>query len=1674
MNGFIYHGRILKPDSTPLVSSSVRFEIRLYGKESFPVAKRCLLYSEEHNNVSMTNSQGVFELKVGTGTTLFAPPEIAGVGMSRIFLNSPTFMLTGLSCTAGTSDFTAETLDADREIEVTVQFDSTTLNLPAQKMMAAPWAMQAMEIGGYSVDYLAKVNTPLPYQLQATSLMFVSNNFVMNNGGTPTFYGDDTARITNLQNPTSPQDAATKAYVDSAVGSGFTAGNGIDISSGTIKIAQMSATSGQVIKWNGTTWAPAADTGGLTSVSYSDLNSAGGTVNEGLIVKDSAGRLFNQQCSANQVLAWSVANGWDCTNPSALVGVGQTTISGGTQNYLAKFNAAGNNVVDSAVFENGGNVGIGSASPGAKLHVSGTVLAEGHSAMGNGGGIDATTLPEFSATWASPTRGFASNLVVAEKSTTPPAGTNPYVNGIASFLVADPSASMASGKVYGIDAYVKSASGNTQSIGTMAGLVSNVEHNSNGPTNFLYGAGINATKIGGSGVVSNLRGLSVNAAVSSDVAATVANVSGIESLVYTNNFFGGPTNIGTAYGLKTGVRNWGTAITTSYGLYIDQVDGTTNYGLYQVTASNRNYFAGKVGIGVTNADTKLHIVGTLKVADGGETCTVAGNGGMIRYSGTSLQFCNGTSWQTVGTSTGDVTDVTASAPLSVTNSTGPNPNVSLANGSATGDILQWNGSAWANSTVATCTAGQYLSFNGTTWACSAPAGTTYTAGDGLSLTANDFDINVDNTTIEVNSDTLRVKDGAISYAKLNSAGGTINEGLIVKDSSGRLFNQQCSANQVLTWSVANGWECTNPSALVGVGQTTISGGTQNYLAKFNAAGTNVVNSAIFESGGNVGIGTASPAAALSLGANSNTLITDGTDAVSSSGVNIYPSNQLNKYAVGIFNPRSGASVGHGLLVKAGLQASSTYILRTQSEDSVEALAVLSSGRVGINNVSPAAALSLGANSNTILSDGTDSVGVGGVNIVPANQNTKYVMGIKNPRSGASAGHGLLIQAGWPAYANYVLRAQDGEGADIFAVKSNGHVGVATTSPFSALSVGAGSNAAVGDGATSVSNLGFNLSIMDHGGYAAGINNSGSVGGGLIIKAGGASQPSLRVQKYNGTTALSVFNDKVRIGSSNTVPDALLHVGDNASITGGPAYNPYLSVSMFDHNSYAAGFYNSASIGGGMFVRGGGTSTPTFYASDYAGGNPVVIKSGSLAIGTTSPSARLHLPAGTTAASTAPLKFEPTSAALMSATENGAMEFDGTDYYLTAGGTRKKIMTGTASSGISGSGTTNYIPKFTAAGAVGNSVIYDDGTNVGIGTTTPNGLLNVKSVAASAFTVSSDVATNGNVVSSVVFRRDAASVSHENIARIDAYQNGASGTNAGGEIRLMVKRDGATQTDGLTITPRGGGKFDGTIAAGGASVDSQRGINAIGNVNSSAQVYGGHFSATNTGTGGVTGIYSKRTHSNAGTATNAYGVYVDTLSVSSGAVTNNYGLYVDQGTAGTNNYGAYIAGSVGIGMTPSYKLDVNGDVNIDAASSLRFGGTQVCTSAGCTTPSDRRLKENIQPLQDALSKILTIQGVEYDYIDKGRYSDRHQIGVIAQNVEQVYPEAVLTDSKTGFKSVAYDHLIAPLLQAFKEIYARVLGIESKLEVLQEENRRLEKENSDLKRRLERIEQLVLPK
>lgn len=118
-------------------------------------------------------------------------------------------------------------------------------------------------------------------------------------------------------------------------------------------------------------------------------------------------------------------------------------------------------------------------------------------------------------------------------------------------------------------------------------------------------------------------------------------------------------------------------------------------------------------------------------------------------------------------------------------------------------------------------------------------------------------------------------------------------------------------------------------------------------------------------------------------------------------------------------------------------------------------------------------------------------------------------------------------------------------------------------------------------------------------------------------------------------------------------------------------------------------------------------------------------------------------------------------------------------------------------------------------------------------------------------------------------------------------------------------------------------------------------------------------------------------------------------------------------------------------------------------------------------SDRRYKKNIQSLgNDVLGKVELVRGVSYDW-RKDQFPEKHfsnakQIGVIAQELEAQFPELVKTNAE-GYKSVNYDGLSAVLIEAVKELNAKV-------EKLEAENSQLKAELSASARNKTEIEQL----
>ena len=144
--------------------------------------------------------------------------------------------------------------------------------------------------------------------------------------------------------------------------------------------------------------------------------------------------------------------------------------------------------------------------------------------------------------------------------------------------------------------------------------------------------------------------------------------------------------------------------------------------------------------------------------------------------------------------------------------------------------------------------------------------------------------------------------------------------------------------------------------------------------------------------------------------------------------------------------------------------------------------------------------------------------------------------------------------------------------------------------------------------------------------------------------------------------------------------------------------------------------------------------------------------------------------------------------------------------------------------------------------------------------------------------------------------------------------------------------------------------------------------------------------------------------------------------------------------------------------PSYTTNTNATRNslgIDTDDNVAFEGLMVGQSSGATAntirctgdivayySSDKQFKDNIVTLDGALDKVKAIRGVRFDWNDKQDVYEGHDIGVVAQEVEAVLPELVHEREHNNSKAVDYVKLTAVLIEAVKELSAKVDALENK--------------------------------
>jgi hypothetical protein len=142
-----------------------------------------------------------------------------------------------------------------------------------------------------------------------------------------------------------------------------------------------------------------------------------------------------------------------------------------------------------------------------------------------------------------------------------------------------------------------------------------------------------------------------------------------------------------------------------------------------------------------------------------------------------------------------------------------------------------------------------------------------------------------------------------------------------------------------------------------------------------------------------------------------------------------------------------------------------------------------------------------------------------------------------------------------------------------------------------------------------------------------------------------------------------------------------------------------------------------------------------------------------------------------------------------------------------------------------------------------------------------------------------------------------------------------------------------------------------------------------------------------------------------------------------------------------------------------------------------GAAAIGGNLAWTNHSDSRLKKDIQYLQteNNLQKIMKLNAVRYRWRE---YNDQLNLGFIAQEVENIVPEAVRYDEANDIYSMEYNAIIPVLVEAMKEQQYIIKELKAVLaeaiKELKAENDTLKKSNENLEARLYKLEKLLIEK
>lgn len=791
--------------------------------------------------------------------------------------------------------------------------------------------------------------------------------------------------------------------------------------------------------------------------------------------------------------------------------------------------------------------------------------------------------------------------------------------------------------------------------------------------------------------------------------------------------------------------------------------------------------------------------------------------------------------------------------------------------------------------------------------------------------------------------------------------------------------------------------------------------------------------------GNVGIGTTNPLATLHIqsSAQQGFLMKNSLYSTGISLRSYYPSIGLNRYNDGGTDRYIGTGYASDweLNPSTGALNYNTYSTGvadgTLSGGSAK-FTILNSGNVGVGTSNPLNKLDV--NGTTAIGLGT-GVANGQVAIRPDSSSQFWFgSGALNGTTTTYLESAWVDSAGAPLYSRDIaITGKYGGNVSNFTINSNntifnGKIGIGTTTPGSVLTI------------KSTTSIGGSLSI---GNIPVALGTTA-----VVIATPNTTNEALTLYGQSGQVA-SLFSIRDYTGSSyfgvsptggNMSGAWSLGGGGSFTVSTGSAGDDLIRL-----GNVAAGgknYYLGSRSDGSFRIRDNSSSTDRF----------MIDTSGNVGIGTTTPQYSLDVNGSSV--------FRNHMYVPGNSTIYNAGGSNGTN--IVNGNTQLSIGHGGGSNiTLSGSGYLDY-----QIGGSSKMRVISNG-NVGIGTTTPNELLSIAGNInlTGALKINGNAGTLGQVLQSTGTGVQWVATS---TLGISGGGSGSGTVNLGdlGQLSFYAANSTTTLSGTSTLIASNGSSLRVTTAAaasiglivkGSSSqtanlfeaqdsagsikmyVGSDGSVISNGNIGGAAYYFGssGGFGSFTRDTGGSASLTIA--------SQNAVGANI-IMQIGNGgssflvkaASSQTANIQEWRNSGGTALVVVTAAGSLGVGTTtPADKLQVFGDVRLGTAGAngciKDFGGTGIIGSCS----SDERLKTNIVDLSDGyLDKMAKLRVITYNWNDTAKDLNKvdttlTNYGLLAQNVEENFPELVTTDSN-GYKQVNYSRLSLYLLKSVQEL------------------------------------------